>query len=201
MEALPNNGIDPINKKPVKRSNTWFGWNTIYGREGEHHEPYMTRIWFGRLRIHIFYRGDNDPDPHDHPWNFWTFPLTPYVEEVVEKAPTGVMLLTMPPKPETVYRTRRQIVPSWRWSFRPSTHCHRVIGRLDKRHGIEVMNNHELRYFPDELRILEGRKIITIVWRGGEGRKWGFLKNRDGKWCWVHWKDYVFAGGKDTPCQ
>jgi hypothetical protein len=42
------------------------GWHTI-----QHNgSPYMTRIWIGRLRLHIFYRGDTEPDAHDHPWEF-----------------------------------------------------------------------------------------------------------------------------------
>lgn len=45
----------------------------------------MTRAWFGRLRFHVFFRGDQDPDCHDHPWGFWTFPLRSYVEEVLEE--------------------------------------------------------------------------------------------------------------------
>ena len=48
------------------------GWHTII-TDGS---KYMTRVWFGRLRVHVFYRGDADADPHDHPWDFWTFPLT-----------------------------------------------------------------------------------------------------------------------------
>lgn len=45
--------------------------------------PYQTLIKFGESgpRIHIFWRGDADPDHHDHPADFWTFPLTSYVEE------------------------------------------------------------------------------------------------------------------------
>ncbi len=37
----------------------FFGWHTIHGVDGEHSEPYMTRVWIGRLRLHVFYRGDN----------------------------------------------------------------------------------------------------------------------------------------------
>ncbi|MGO8134424.1 hypothetical protein ACC730_38660, partial [Rhizobium ruizarguesonis] len=49
--------------------------------------------------------------------------------------------------------------------------------------------------------LTDNRRIVTLVWRGGLGRKWGFLRNRDGKWCSTPWKEYVFGGGKDAPCR
>lgn len=154
-------------------SERFIGVHTIYGVEGEHETPYMTRAWIGRLRLHIIHRPDADPDCHDHPWDYWTFPLTPYVEEVVCTHPIDGD------------RWREiDVVPAWRRSFRPAEHCHRIVGRL--------VNGDE--YDPD-------RKIITIVWRGSVRRKWGFLKNRDGQWCWIAWRDYVFGGGKHAPCE
>ena len=47
---------------------------------------YLTRLHLGHLFIHFFNRGDMDRHPHDHPWDFWTFPLTTYYEEVWEIA-------------------------------------------------------------------------------------------------------------------
>lgn len=154
----------------------FLGRHTIMGDDGS---PYMTRYWIGRLRLHIFYRGDLDPDPHDHPWHFWTFPLTSYVEEVLEPILDPVYPYLMP----TGYRRFLRVVPAWRLSFRKATHTHRVLGRYSG-------------YVP--MTVLEG-KIITLVWRGPEHRKWGFLKNRDGEWCWQPWKRYL-AGGKHAPC-
>lgn len=46
----------------------------------------------------------------------------------------------------------------------------------------------------------DGARIVTIVWRGKGERRWGFLKHRDGRWCWIHWKEYVFHGGGLAPC-
>lgn len=184
--------IDAINGAPVKSSAGKFcGWNTIFGRDGEKATPYMTRIWFGRLRIHIFHRGDSDPDCHDHPWDFWTFPLTSYVEQVAKaKAVRGTATI----------RHEFQIVPAWRVSFRPATHCHRVIAPY-----IGPKPETDLRLYAEGRALhptdLYGQgKIITIVWRGALRRKWGFLKNRDGQWCWVGWKEYVI-GGKRGPCE
>lgn len=153
------------------------GWSTIYGRAGEHETPYMTRVWIGRLRLHVFHRGDADPDPHDHPWDFWTFPFTAYVEEVTDWSPTR----QSPPEPPACYLN---LVRAFCWTYRPAEHCHRVLCRNGD----------------DPSKPNETRRIVTLVWRGKAERKWGFLKARDGRWCWVHWREYVFGGGKDAPC-
>lgn len=155
-----------------------LGIETIYGVEGEHKTPFLTRILIGRLRLHIFHRGDADPDPHDHPWDFWTFPLTAYVEEVALPSASGYIVF-------------RQVVPAWRWSYRPAEHTHRVIGRWTGNRHVP---------FVDVSDAGPG-KIITIVWQSRQRRKWGFLRNRDGNWCWTPWREYVFGGGKHAPCE
>lgn len=197
---------DNITGKPVKSSaGRFMGVNTIYDREGSGN-PYMTRIWFGRLRLHIFYRGDQDEDCHDHPWDFWTFPFTSYVEEVA--VPFVVQDyadqadregFSIGPTPIQWFK-RRQIVRAWRLSFRPATHCHRVLAAWDGHYypAPDETNEDAPMLLPG---VDESKRIVTLVWRGKPGRSWGFLKNRDGKWCWVAWRDYVFAGGKDGPCQ
>lgn len=174
----------------------FFGHSTIYGVEGEHKTAYMTRLWIGRLRLHIFYRGDNDPDPHNHPWAFWTFPLTAYVEEVFTPNRETFEAKTGEPSPR--YNSHRRIVPALRLNYRPAHHTHRVIGRWSGARTIETrMGGWEVKLLP----FVNNRKIVTIVWRGKKTNSWGFLKNRDGKWCWVGWKEYVFGGGKSAPCE
>lgn len=177
-------------KKQTSSAGRWFGKSTIYGKEDEHATPYMTRIWLGRLRLHIFWRGDQDPDCHDHPWDFWTFPFTPYVEEVA-----------LPNRFEGGYDLHRQVVRAWRWSFRPATHTHRVLGR----YAGDVVNLMPPHWWPEgqlyHEPTINSKPVITLVWRSEDKRKWGFLKARDGKWCWVHWKSYVFGGGKSAPCE
>lgn len=38
---------------------------------------------WGSVYLHAFIRPDDDPDPHDHPWNFWSLILWGgYVEEI-----------------------------------------------------------------------------------------------------------------------
>lgn len=70
--------------------------------------PYLTRIILGPLRIHVFHRGDADPDCHDHPADFWTFPLVSYVEGF----PDG----------------STRIVKAFRLHHRRAEFAHRVIG-------------------------------------------------------------------------
>ena len=216
-------------QKPNK--NEWFGIHTVWGKDGETRSPMVTRAWIGRLRLHIFWRGDNDPDCHDHPWPFWTFPLTPYVEEFVlagivglihdghsewtDKDHHGVTRNST----EIEYRAIR-IVPAWRWSFRRATYTHRVLGRYSGvswyrmksgvgRPDIQMKLNLSAHRFANNRGIvppsitpdISPKPIITIVWRGRKEREWGFLKNREGKWCWVAWKEYVYGKGKSAPCE
>lgn len=167
----------------------WWGWHTIV-RDGD---PYMTRFWVGRLRLHIFHRGDHDPDCHDHPWDFWTFPLTSYVEEVLHPHRDTYLLKDHPP-PARFYRTL-EVVKAWRWHARPAEHCHRVLGSFE---GYPPSG-----MFPGAIKDtpkIGNRRIVTIVWQCGVRRKWGFWKNREGRWCWQPWKEYILAGGKNAPC-
>jgi hypothetical protein len=178
--------------------------DTIYGVADEHDTPYMTRATIGRLRLHIFWRGDADPDPHDHPWGFWTFPLTSYVEEVIDHERLSCHyhdgcsqgfpveqcdcarqgLVDAPGRSPHMLRSlpvkRTQTVKAWRLHYRPATHTHRVLGRGKG--------------------VVRPGPVVTFVWREEVSRPWGFLKCRDGRWCWQDWHAYVFEGGKHAPC-
>lgn len=75
-------------------------------------DPYLERwiLWFGfQIRLHKFYRSDDDRALHDHPWPFITFPLLPYSEEYWD----GL-------------NVRRRFVQSYRFHYRASTHRHIV---------------------------------------------------------------------------
>lgn len=163
---------------------------TIYGVEGEHQTPYMTRLVLGRLRFHIFWRGDADPDPHDHPWGFWTFPFVTYEEEVTAGVEDNLALAEFLGLDPGVFVTRN-IVKRFRIHYRPPEHTHRVIGAVRETTGPD-----------DPFRKWEptGKPIVTIVWTEKVSREWGFLKHRGGIWCWVPWRKYIFEGGKDAPC-
>ena len=198
--------------KQTSSSGRLFGRSVVYGKEDDARTPYMTRYWIGRLRLHIFHRGDADPDCHDHPWDFWTFPLTSYVEEVAIMRRETIMEgeEARPPR----YDQHTQIVPAFRLTYRPATHCHRVLGPYSGNvadpfgHIIPCSASRAAElpasfkpYYDVGAPGRPARKIVTLVWRGKEGRTWGFLKRRDGRWCWVHWKEYVFGGGKSAPCE
>lgn len=161
----------------------------LFGRSPGDRSPYMSQLIIGRLRFHLFHRGDEDPDPHDHPWSFTTFPLRSYAEEVTDPATNA---------------KRVEVVTAFHLHHRLASYTHRVLYPVrplsweDIFHGV-----HLLRISP----VIAGRwmrdtgPIFTIVWTGKKTRPWGFLKTKDGKWCWVAWREYVFGGGKDSPCQ
>lgn len=153
---------------------------TLWNEETGEFEEYMTRWWIGRLRIHRFYRGDQDPDCHDHPWDFWTFPLHSYVEEVL--TPAGGTTSREGRQTGYFFRKHIRTVERFRLHYRPAEHRHRVLGALDGHTWKPV------------------GKVVTIVWRSPVKRKWGFWKHRKDKWCWQFWKDYIFDGGKHAPC-
>lgn len=100
----------------------------IYGREGA--TLYLLRIklisstrW-GGLYLHIFNRGDQDRDPHDHPWSFWTFPLITYNEEVYD--------------PETG-EIREQRVRRFQVHKRDATFSHRILDPVNKRRIVTLV--------------------------------------------------------------
>ena len=120
---------------------------TIYGKSNS---PYRTDVrltphtrW-GQLVLHIFYRGDEDPSPHDHPWDFWTFPLTSYYEQKLTS--TGTL--------------GGNIVEAWRWHYRPAEYIHRLDSNIPS-----------CRPF---IQRLVGSRVITLVWRKPVRRFWGF---------------------------
>ena len=170
---------------------SWWGRHTIINLDTG--EPYMTRYWIGKLRLHVFHRGDQDPDCHDHPWDFWTFPLTSYVEEVLHEQRQAHMFRDHPPAPK-FYRTR-QVVKRFRLHKRPAEHCHRVLGSFEGYPESEMFRG---AIFDEP--VVGNRKIVTLVYQAGVRRKWGFWKNREGRWCWEFWKDYILNGGKNGPC-
>jgi hypothetical protein len=195
----------------------FFKLHTIMDEEIRGGKKYMTRLLIGRLRLHIFHRGDNDADPHDHPWDFWTFPLRSYVEEVLY--PVGGILDSSGKHIETKFAKVIQVVPAFRWSFRKAEHRHRVLGRFNGRfkrpvkwEGDEVVMwdsyaapathvpfrsvFNGTNFQPD----YDTGKIITIVWRGKFRREWGFWKSTAGRWCWQVYRKYIWEGGRNEPC-
>jgi hypothetical protein len=95
--------------------------------EGELPVPYLDRyiVYFGRhcLRLHKFYRGDDDRAPHTHPFDFWTFPLAEYRElvSVPRVSTTGT-----PFTQNFIAKVR-----AFKWHYRPHKYRHIVLGRAD----------------------------------------------------------------------
>ncbi len=87
--------------------------SSVWDREGR--TPYLTRVVLGRLRLHLFHRGDADADLHDHPSDFWTFPLVSYVEEYLDE--DG--------------RRRDRVVRAFRFHQRRAEFAHRVLRAAD----------------------------------------------------------------------
>lgn len=193
--------VTPEEAEPyVEHKDPFFKWSKIWDRTGD--GPYMLRVWIGRLRLHIFYRGDLDEDCHDHPWDFKTWPFHAYVEEVQVPHGDGFVKFW-------------NVVPAHRWTHRKATHIHRVIGRYAGRVELTAFRNpdevHKLMISGDEAAAflrqhsrwkpaVEEGKIVTLVWRGRYKRMWGFWKSRAGKWCWDNYRRYIWEGGKSAPC-
>ena len=83
-------------------------------------EKYLDRFifyFFGTIRLHRFWRGDDDRAPHNHPWWFVTLPFTSYVEKVYDI--------------EDGRYLGERLVKAWRFHFRPARYRHMVVGRAD----------------------------------------------------------------------
>jgi hypothetical protein len=97
-------------------------------RPGMREVPYLDRyiVYLGGLcvRLHKFWRGDDDRAPHDHPWNFWTFPLRSYNETVEE-------LVISDDGAACEWRRRINKVTAFRLHKRPAAYRHIVLGRAD----------------------------------------------------------------------
>lgn len=192
----------------------FWGRFTVWDRTGVQSKrtPYQTRYWIGRLRLHIFHRADEDPDWHDHPWGFWTFPLTSYVEEVVSSVVPECVNAGMSEwivhddignafHSSDLQYVRRRVVRAFRLHYRPAEFTHKIVGRFDGWNvDLEVDTDNDdfmrdifcapFEYLSEghspyvQPAVDPNRKIVTIVWREHKSRVWGFLKKRLHLWCW-----------------
>lgn len=113
-------------------------WRKLYLRR---RVLYVTIPWMGTftLRLHTFYRGDDDSAPHDHPWWFVTFPLTTYTEEVedVDWSAPGIV---------AKFRRTLRTVRAFRFHFRPATYRHIVQEPERPFHTIVVSGDRERKW-------------------------------------------------------
>lgn len=155
----------------------------IYGRDGHYSTCYLTRIkltpntrW-GRLYLHIFHRGDFDRDFHDHPYDFWTFPLRTYYERVLNL---------------TTGRDTRNVVEAFRWHFRPAEYTHIQEGSARYQWAAAGLDG------PVRIEKGLGGPTVTFVWRKPTRRAWGFwvctgLSGRHLRYHWFPWRKYLFS--------
>lgn len=157
---------------------SWIpGWlyrrEKIYGRDST--TLYMDRrIFLNRIRYHVFHRGDEDEEPHDHPFNFVTFPLNNYVERVYD--------------PYVDAWTER-VVNRFSLHWRPAEFAHRVLGLYSGYIHVDIEST--AAPFVWKHGVKSGL-IRTIVFTSRQRRRWGFW-SRDpntGDPMWLHWKDF-----------
>lgn len=158
------------------------GEKTIYLRRF-----YLVRTQWFNIFLHQFFRSDDDPDPHDHPWSFISFPLTKgYVEEryvfyTGSEGMCGERAGPFEPEPNkgqnsntrgfqpktgneqggVRFSLRDVPVRPWTFNYRPAETIHRVI--------------------------LTKGPCWTLVFGGRERRPWGFAKHGS----WVFWRQYL----------
>lgn len=111
------------------------------------------------IRLHRFWRGDDDRAVHDHPWDFWTFPLTSYLE----RCPDGF-----------------HIVERFKLHFRRAEFKHYVVGCL--RDDITKAYSEYWRAKNDK------RPFWTIVFAKTKRRTWGHWPNEHTFINWRDWK-------------
>lgn len=156
-------------KGPSLKDRAWFIGpfmvTTIFGRKGE--DPYKTDVQLGRLALHIFWRGDVDPDPHDHQHAFWTFPFVGYREEVLDL---------------TTCKKHENVVAAFRLHHRKAEYVHRLTGREDGRGMMLPLATETFR-----------QPVVTLVWRGKKRREWGFWVHGpvDYGYEYVPWREYI----------
>lgn len=132
---------------------------------------FLSPRWFPiRVFLHCFYTPDPDRHLHDHPWDFWTLPLTSYEEEL----------------PENADGRRFRMVSRRRLHFRSADYVHRVTGFL--RRPLRGVRRFEGPLLP------VSSPVWTFVFAKKARREWGFWV--DGRW--VHWRDYLTGDKPDV---
>jgi len=141
--------------------------STVYIDGAKYLTRWILYVGFGTLRLHKFWRGDDDRASHTHPWWFITIPFASYGEYLFEKGLVRQQSARWPHGPVV------RIVRAWRPHFRRATFEHRVIGRLRQ-----------------EARLLwyvDPRPFYTLVITGPRTNAWGFYPEPDK---FVPWRDY-----------
>jgi hypothetical protein len=147
-----------IEKVERASGDPFFGCHVAYGFFGQ--------FWLWRFRLHVFLKDEPGEAFHDHAWNFWTFPLRSYIEEIIQ--------------PETG-ATRFEVVKAFRMHYRRAEHAHRYRGRFAGVHD-------------GGLPVAMPGVVVTLALRSGVKRKWFYWrlnKGRVRRYSWRQWLRHV----------
>lgn len=167
----------------------------IYGRDGEHSTCYLTRVkltpktrW-GQLYFHFFHRGDQDRDFHDHPYDFWTFPLRTYYEQVLDI--DGIL-----GQARVMGHPRLNEVKAFRLHHRYAEYSHIQLGAARYRWTTETQGEPPFHWVRENIF---GGWTATFVLRHSTRRQWGFWERvgetESGIRLYHHtgWRYYLFS--------
>lgn len=154
--------------KKLLRYNLWFEHDVVWIGSEKYLERWFMYFLGFTIRLHKFYRGDDDRAPHDHPWAFITFPLTGYWEKV----------------PNYYGDLMPQYVAPFRFHYRPAWYQHIVIGA------------NFCRGQRGQILVHYGKPFYTVVLTSRKQRSWGFWPQIDVdstgtiRCMFVYWRDF-----------
>ena len=121
------------------------------------------------LYIHRFMRSDAD-DPHDHPWNFFTYVISGgYIEKFWNKNKPQVYQNTFVSLWDTEFNIRKP----GSIAYRKATDVHQVV--VDKERNMDEIDS----------------APFTICLIGPRIREWGFWPQNEGGNLFVDWRRYL----------
>ena len=88
-----------------------FDHSTVYVEEERYLDRWILYVNGYTLRLHRFWRGDDDRASHTHPWWFVTFPLGCYLERLFKHGE----------------QVDERFVWPWRFHYRPADFEHYVV--------------------------------------------------------------------------
>jgi hypothetical protein len=135
--------------------------NTVFIGDERYLDRWIFYVGGPCVRLHRFWRGDDDRAVHDHPWDFWTYPLTSYREVVEREVFDGLQR-------SLGWLKQCQMVNAWRLHKRPAKYRHFVVGRADG----------------------STKPFWTIVFAAHRSNKWGFWPTPETFVYWRFWDSH-----------